>query len=761
MRVGDRVHYVSYGDLPGPGALDASITRAITAAADQQTGGMIALIPDNPQAFTVPGGDPSSEIHCTLAFLGDVSQLDDTTREQLVKRVQVLASDNAPVLMRVQGVGIWNRDGGPDGTMKPSTNTLLTINDRARGIRDYADSIGHEALGARYPQQFEPWAPHICAGYSLDPTLLPKHDGVVRFGKVRLALAGQDQDFVLAGVEPNEDRGSVPERPPGYAQNGVIEMADTVTKDAPPEKIDNALPAFWPCLAVEGMETSDGRYLEPGTIDFRKPPLSVYAQTTNTGKGGHSGADIVGKLEEIWRIPGPEFVSKQTGEPLPEGTFVWQARGELDGDSKGGDYARRGYLTGNSIDLAGGDFADEIMFEEDGTESHRVTVSNASIGATTLCAIPAFADGYVEIDGERPTIASDEEVPEEMRTVEGLIAYLAENGIQAVTASISIPEYGDACSPCLASGELAKVPPQFLKGKAKADAEDKGDGGADDTTENADGSKKKPAFLKKKGLALPPLEWFTDPGLTAPTPLTIESDGRVFGHIATWGTCHIGVSKQCTPPPRSRTDYAYFNTGAFRALDDAGETRTVAVGHLTMNTGHAALSASLDDTLRHYDHTGTVAADLAAGEDAYGIWVAGRVRDDLPDADRYKLMAAPPSGDWRPVNGHLELVGVLAVNVPGYLVPRARVASSGEMVALVAAGATRPASDFGPDGMDLRAFAKMVAAELSNLLGDWARSPKDAPDVLAAQQAALAAEMEQLTVLDELRPFSQATAENR
>jgi hypothetical protein len=55
------------------------------------------------------------------------------------------------------------------------------------------------------------------------------------------------------------------------------------------------------------------------------------------------------------------------------------------------------------------------------------------------------------------------------------------------------------------------------------------------------------------------------------------------------------------------------------------------------------------------------------------------------------------SGDWRPINGHLELVGLLAVNVPGFPVPRQRAlaASVGdegeyETLALVAAGIVTP-----------------------------------------------------------------------
>jgi len=50
------------------------------------------------------------------------------------------------------------------------------------------------------------------------------------------------------------------------------------------------------------------------------------------------------------------------------------------------------------------------------------------------------------------------------------------------------------------------------------------------------------------------------------------------------------------------------------------------------------------------------------------------------------LRASAPSGDWRPIRGALELVAVCQVNVPGFPVARARVAS-GAVMALVAAGA--------------------------------------------------------------------------
>jgi hypothetical protein len=112
----------------------------------------------------------------------------------------------------------------------------------------------------------------------------------------------------------------------------------------------------------------------------------------------------------------------------------------------------------------------------------------------------------------------------------------------------------------------------------------------------------------------------------------------------------------------------------------------VAVGQITLDTGHAPLGASARTAAAHYDHTGTCVADVVAGEDEHGIVFSGALRPDVTPERARRLMGSKISGDWR--GG--ELVGMLAVNVPGFPVPRARLVASGqgvdEVMALVAAG---------------------------------------------------------------------------
>ena len=180
---------------------------------------------------------------------------------------------------------------------------------------------------------------------------------------------------------------------------------------------------------------------------------------------------------------------------------------------------------------------------------------------------------------------------------------------------------------------------------------------------------------------VPPSSWFENPKLNKATPLTVDDEGRVFGHIAAWHVDHIGMSFG-TKPPRSRSKYAYFHTGVVRT--DSG--KDVPVGQLTLAGGHASLEASAAEAVRHYDDTASAIADVHAGEDAHGIWVAGALRPGTTPEQVRALRASAPSGDWRPVKGQLELVAVCQVNVPGFPIARARVAS-GAVMALVAAGA--------------------------------------------------------------------------
>lgn len=229
------------------------------------------------------------------------------------------------------------------------------------------------------------------------------------------------------------------------------------------------------------------------------------------------------------------------------------------------------------------------------------------------------------------------------------------------------------------------------------------------------------AMLVASAADLPPVEWFEDPKLTEPTPLTVTDDGRVFGHMAAWGTCHTGFADQCKLAPRSASNYAYFRVHGCRARTADGEAVTVPVGYASVSSsktsgGHAPIrrGMSVEDVAAHYDNTCTAAMELAVGEDDHGIWVAGRLMPGIDADTEYKARGAALSGDWRKRRGSLELVAALAVNSPGFPVPFRALVASGEPVALVAAGYL-PHPDASPEEKLTVLYGLVQDATLSEL----------------------------------------------
>lgn len=179
---------------------------------------------------------------------------------------------------------------------------------------------------------------------------------------------------------------------------------------------------------------------------------------------------------------------------------------------------------------------------------------------------------------------------------------------------------------------------------------------------------------------LPPLEWFLRPDVDAVTPLTVTPEGRVFGHIAPWGQCHVGLPG-CVTAPKSLSGYASFLVGA-QPVQGGGE---VPVGALVTGPRHANPQDAFRAAQQHYDDLDATVARVSCGEDEFGIWVAGWMLPGAAPARVEQFLASPVSGDWRRVGGSLELIAVCSVNAPGFPVPRARVSfSSGEQRSLIA-----------------------------------------------------------------------------
>lgn len=213
----------------------------------------------------------------------------------------------------------------------------------------------------------------------------------------------------------------------------------------------------------------------------------------------------------------------------------------------------------------------------------------------------------------------------------------------------------------------------------------------------------------------PPAAWFADPGLSVPTGISVTPEGRVYGHAALWGTCHIGQAGVCVTPPHEE-DRPYFMLGNVWT-EDGGSVR---VGQITVGTGHAPLSYGHRAASEHYDNTGTAVADVAVGNDEHGIWVAGSIRPGTDESRIRELRAAGQvSGDWRRIGGSLRLVGLLAVNVPGFPVPKLKThLTSGQQLALVAAGIPQLHDGLSEAELDQWAYRRVLKSLSAKVHGE-------------------------------------------
>lgn len=204
-----------------------------------------------------------------------------------------------------------------------------------------------------------------------------------------------------------------------------------------------------------------------------------------------------------------------------------------------------------------------------------------------------------------------------------------------------------------------------------------------------------------------PASHFTDPHLTEPTLPTLSNDGRVYGHIACWGTCHRSVQTSCVMAPRSPSNYSHFHTSPAVRLDDDSR---LPVGRLTINTGHAPDTLSGIPAQAHYDNTGSCWALVRVGEDKHGIWFSGVPAPWATPEQVEAGLCAPLSGDWRDFGEGLELVAALSVNTPGFAA-RGRDDDLGRPVALVAALGPGPDTEQALSRDDVKAAVAEALAE--------------------------------------------------
>lgn len=520
-------------------------------------------------------------------------------------------------------------------------------------------------------------------------------------------------------------------------------------------------------LVVEGKVTGDGREFAPEALTWADLPIPLrWNKEDSHGGEPHTVAVNVGRIDSIWRDgdlimgEGVLDLSDEDGRRVHakiEGKYL---RGvSIDADS----------IADADVEFVWPDDANDGMDDEGGdllemlfAQPEKMIFHGGRIRAATLVDIPAFAEAYIALlDEDGAIIAGGQPLTEEERqalTVQQLGAVGTHDtattdsewsegpNSKRLNSPLTLAKvraaYGWYDGSAVEDGELPKSAAKFLHheinedgtvGPANLTACSATIGalhGARSGTNIPDADRRgvydhvakhlrdagkepepfrslsavtasAPAHPAMTGLWKPPAEWFSDPELPFHCGIVVTDQGRLYGHAAPWGSCHIGIDGTCVTAPREN-DHSHYMTGE-TVCDDGSR---VAIGQITVGTGHAPLHYGAQAAAEHYDNTGTAVADVAVGNDKHGIWVAGAIRPNADPLSVYELRASGRvSGDWRRRGGQLRLIGLLGVNVAGFLEEskmRALV-SSGQPQTLVAAGVLKQQWSLSQDDVERQA----------------------------------------------------------
>jgi 2'-5' RNA ligase len=675
----------------------------------------VALLPADAEAIAASlpeGGQPADDLHCTLKFSGDVEEWTDDELAALRNSVEELAAATAPWTTTVTGV---------EGLGDDDPQAVVAMLDPAGGteLRDAfatATDAVHEV-----PDTHPTWLPHLTLGYPDDAeafiAALPELVGTeVTFDRVAVWAGDDRTDYPLAGVVAQEEEPVTATETPihsfdvSYNTSSDARLAaeDVTTEpgvEAPGDR-------FHTLIVTEGVMTCDDRLFTESSLTWRDPPLPFMATDESPHGDGTvaKGAKLVGNIDRVERrgaeIHGwGDFIDR----PDDEAAYLISL-------------IRNGELPTVSVDAGVTEFEVEL-YDDEVTEGDGVItigvgrvvqrVTDGEVLGATAVPFPALDGTTIEVltaetetagavgvhhtgTTDDPWDAAAEQAkltsPMSVDTARAMYAWFDDSSVdngEIAATNCSLPHHmvSDAGVPGVANMNGVAAAMGALNG---------GRGGTNIPTadrqgvynhlaahyRDADLEPPEANFSMVASAAVkvpvdPPRRWFEDPHLSQPTPLTVTDRGRAFGHVATWGECHIGLDGACIMPPSSPSNYARYRTGEVRCSDGS----RIETGRITVGGLHADRSYGPAEAIAHYEDCALAVADVAAGEDAHGIWVSGALRPGITPEQVRVVMATPPSIDCRRFGSQLDLVNVHLVNVPGYVTPRYAFRKDGALVA--------------------------------------------------------------------------------
>lgn len=698
-------------------------------ADEPQTGAMIALIPANPEGWTVPGGEAAEDLHVTLRFFPDGADMPDTHRLMLHRSAVDLAASWPPFEAEAFSVDVFNPNGD---------NPCIVLGIGGNMLAGIRQSLEEDMVSV---EEKRPWVAHMTLSYTGDYSNLDPYVaklGPIQFTHVRVSIGEDYVDYPLNGdltsAEPEEAvlvKMAASELTPVTDEMDAKAGHDDEEYDSEHASADcgcdddeevimaSVNTKSWQSLPIADRET-------PWSADEAITRISAWAGSDGSKFGRPflwKAADGQPLNPDSYRLPIADVVNgKLTLIPravFSAGTILSGGHGYLEGVVSDDERTELKAVVTNMYDKLQEMYQDPrvvapwLRGRTPGEREEEADNMSASIEDTILASVnrsgwsdmpiaeatrrwnegaararlKTWADGDMR-KYRRGFLWWDESAPDNFGSYKLPIADIIDGTLTIVPRAVNSAygaTQGARGGVAIPSSDMAAVRSvlETIRGRLDNSSEDSATASA--------------------APVAPPASWFDNPGLSGPTPLTVTADGRVFGHLAAWGVCHAGIANKCVMAPRSVTGYKYFRNGSVLTADGS----MVKVGRLTVGTGHADPRYGYVPAADHYDNTGTAVAVVASGEDRYGIWVAGATVPDASPEKVAELRRSPLSGDWRRTpEGNLELVAALAVNTPGF--PIVKFGADRMVASLVAAGMVLPEGVHAPDPAEYVPEPEMV-----------------------------------------------------
>lgn len=177
----------------GDGIYAESVLARNLAFAEPFTGAVVELLPDDPEAIVVPGGEAADRLHCTVAFLGKAADYAPEIRNAMIEQVQRALHGIEPFEAQIQAPAIFGGD--------EAAAVGLLQGAALPAVREAVERALGQAIDRKYPI----WTPHITFGYGLDiAALTPVLGKVVRFSRVAVAFGDESSTIYLETPKPSE-----------------------------------------------------------------------------------------------------------------------------------------------------------------------------------------------------------------------------------------------------------------------------------------------------------------------------------------------------------------------------------------------------------------------------------------------------------------------------------------------------------------------------------------------------------------------------